>query len=93
MTTNDPIQFQSTFFERLADADRPFTHSAEDAYPLVLDRAGASRSRDAADERVIKAICTRTHRRIDSQEEVGGWPGLRNAPTPRDTDQDGMPDE
>lgn len=29
---------------------------------------------------------------IDSQEDVGGWPMLRSAPAPADTDYDGMPD-
>lgn len=79
--------------EPVAADDRPFTHSAEEAYRLVLDRAGASKSRDTADERIIQGIRDRTHRRIDSQEEVGGWPELSSAPTPKDTDQDGMPDE
>ena len=29
---------------------------------------------------------------IDSQSEVGGWPLLKSAPPPMDTDRDGMPD-
>lgn len=79
--------------EPIAVADRPATHSAEDAYHLVLDYAGASMPRDAADERIIAGIHARTHRRIDTQEEVGGWPELKSAPAPIDTDSDGMPDE
>jgi len=79
--------------EPVEKADRPTTHPARKAYELVLDKAGASLSRDAADRRVVKGIRDRTHRRIDSQEEVGGWPELKSKPAPKDTDRDGMPDE
>ena len=30
---------------------------------------------------------------IDSQTDVGGWPVLKSAPAPKDTDHDGMPDD
>ena len=74
-------------------ADRPVTQSAEEAYQLVLTGAGASKSRDVADRRVVQGIRDRTHRRIDSQKEVGGWPELKSVTAPLDTDRDGMPDE
>src|SRR3546814_11263833 len=30
---------------------------------------------------------------IDSQHDAGGWPVLKSAPAPKDTDHDGMPDD
>lgn len=74
------------------EADRPVTHPAEQAYELVLETAGASLVRDAADTRVVKGVVARTNRRIDSQKQVGGWPKLAKGEPPADTDADGMPD-
>jgi len=74
-------------------SERPTTQSAEDAYTLVLAESGASKARDEADQRVIAGVKDRTHRRIDSQEEVGGWPELKSVAPPADADRDGMPDE
>lgn len=79
--------------EPVAAADRPDTHPADKAYALVLNNAGASRIRDTADKRIIAGIRDRTHRLINSQREVGGWPELKSIPAPLDTDQDGMPDD
>jgi hypothetical protein len=79
--------------EVVPNSERPATQSAEEAYELVLTKAGASKSRDAADERVIVGIKERTHRRIDSQKEVGGWPKLESGSAPKDSDRDGMSDE
>ena len=76
----------------LAD-NRPHTQSATDACESVLRSSGASLHRDAADTRLVKGIRDRSHRRIDSQEEVGGWPELRTASAPVDHDGDGMPDK
>lgn len=78
--------------EVVPESERPATQSAEAAYELVLTKAGASRVRDAADQRIITGIKERTHRRIDSQKEVGGWPKLESGTAPADTDRDGMPD-
>lgn len=79
--------------EVIPESERPTTQSAEEAYKLVLAKAGASQPRDAADLRVIAGIENRTHRRIDSQKEVGGWPKLESGPAPKDSDGDGMSDE
>jgi hypothetical protein len=72
--------------------DRPATQSAEAAYRLVLANAGASKSRDLADQRVVRGVRDRNHRRIDSQKEVAGWPVLKSALARVDSDGDGMPD-
>jgi hypothetical protein len=70
----------------------PSTEPAATDFERVLQSAGASRKRDAADSRLVTGVRDRTHRMIDSQNEVGGWPLLASAPAPLDTDQDGMPD-
>jgi hypothetical protein len=73
-------------------ADRPKTDAAAVARDLVLTNAGASLRRDAADLRLIDGVRARIHRRIDSQDEVGGWPALGSRPPEPDRDRDGMPD-
>jgi hypothetical protein len=72
---------------------RPHTDPAMVAYDRVLAKAGASHPRDAADARLVDGVVHRTHRLIDSQREVGGWPVLKSGNPPVDTDRDGMPDE
>jgi hypothetical protein len=71
----------------------PRFESATDAYERILRSAGASRRRDAADERLVQGVRDTTHRMINSQDEVGGWPRLASEPALKDTDQDGMPDD
>ena len=53
----------------------------------------AHRSRDAADTRLVQGVRDRTHRMINSQRDVGGWPTLRSARPRGDRDRDGMPDQ
>jgi hypothetical protein len=89
-TTLSDIRVNSEF--NLAEFT-PRTQSAQDAYDAVLSTSGASLVRDAADARLVEGVRNRTHRRIDSQDEVGGWPELRSAPPRSDRDGDGMPDE
>jgi pectate lyase len=70
------------------------SQSAEAACQLVLAGSGASLpKRDAVDQRVIEEIKSGTGRIINSQKDVGGWPDLKSAPAPVDSDNDGMPDE
>jgi pectate lyase len=74
-------------------ANRPRTQSAMEAYELVLRESGASLSRDAADERLVQGVRNRTHRMINSQRDVGGWPELHSTAPRSDRDRDGMPDQ
>ena len=79
------------------------THTAEEAYNLVLASAGCSLIRDSIDSRIVHEVRTgtasygETYRGgkkgiIDSQNAVGGWPVLKSLEAPLDSDHDGMPD-
>ncbi len=70
----------------------PATQSAEEAYPMVSERAGASHARDAVDTRFIADLREGKGKLINSQEEVGGWPELKGGTAPEDKDRDGMAD-
>lgn len=72
---------------------------AAEAYEAVVEHAGASLHRDAADQRVIAEVRTGKSASgktgngiIDSQKDVGGWPELRQTNAPPDADKDGMAD-
>ncbi|WP_205500018.1 FlgD immunoglobulin-like domain containing protein [Rufibacter psychrotolerans] len=77
------------------------THTPQEAYDLILNKAGASLKRDAVDVRIVDNVRNKTFTApgsngstngiIDSQTDVGGWPTLQSAPAPEDTDKDGMP--
>jgi hypothetical protein len=71
----------------------------DQAFELVLHKAGASYRRDAVDQRVVQEVRegkapngAKKNGIIDSQDEVGGWPELKSSPAPQDADADGMPD-
>ena len=80
------------------------THSAAEAFALVLQKAGASYRRDATDARVINEVeqgltpvrasgnAGTKAGLIDSQTDVGGWDTYNSVAAPADTDDDGMPD-
>lgn len=80
------------------------THSAEEAYELVLADAGATLpARDEIDNRIVEEVRTGTATYgglvsgldsgiIDSQADVGGLVFLRSFSMPLDSDQDGIPD-
>ena len=70
------------------------TQDAKDAYRDVLQHGGASLPRrDTVDSRIIENVKNGKGRIINSQKEVGGWPDLKSAPAPTDSDGDGMPDD
>ncbi|WP_199613965.1 OmpL47-type beta-barrel domain-containing protein [Paenibacillus alkalitolerans] len=69
------------------------TQDPEIAYNHVLDYAGASLVRDAADRRVIDDVRNQTGVIIGHENDVGGFPVLEQVTAPADTDRDGMPDQ
>jgi hypothetical protein len=90
--------------------DTPFpfapvvTHSANNAFELVLADAGAVLpNRDAVDARIVAEVRSGTATYggvwgagsgiIDSQTQVGGWPELQTYNVPIDNDHDGMADD
>ncbi|MBI5093270.1 MAG: chitobiase/beta-hexosaminidase C-terminal domain-containing protein [Candidatus Hydrogenedentes bacterium] len=69
------------------------TDTAEIALDRVLKEGGATLpARDAYDTRVADLVRNAGGRIINSQDEVGGWPELKQGTAPADTDGDGMPD-
>ncbi|MBW7466522.1 pectate lyase [Pontibacter aydingkolensis] len=77
----------------------PLTQSAQVAYEQVLAHAGASHKRDTVDKRIVSEVRSGNPTNgkskdgiIDSQQDVGGWPELKTAAAPKDSDKDGMPD-
>ena len=89
----------STLVENPFRAESIVNQSAEKAYTLVLNYAGASFKRDLVDARIVEEIKSGNSKSgknangiIDSQRDVGGWPDLKSSAFPIDSDQDGMPD-
>jgi pectate lyase len=69
------------------------TSSAQAAYREVLISVGASLpKRDSVDAQIIDEVRRGTGSIIDSQQQMGGWPELKSATPPVDSDGDGMPD-
>ena len=75
------------------DAPQVTTHTAAEAYELVLKQAGATLpKRDAVDERIVREVRTGTGQIVNHPDDVGGWPTLEAGTPPIDADNDGMPD-
>ena len=94
----DPWQLVRFDDERKSSAPAPLpvapvrTQSAAAAFESVLGHAGASKPRDAVDQRVIEQLRAGTGGLIDSVAEVGGWPDHAAGTVAIDGDGDGMPD-
>lgn len=70
------------------------TQSAEAAFDLVLERAGASfPKRDATDARIVADVRNRTGRIIRYEKELGPRPRYTGGQAPLDSDNDGIPDD
>lgn len=100
------VQGQKDENPALAKIDTPLktmpitVQTAQEAYQLILEKAGCSLHRDAVDIRTLKDVATGVATEgsdhdgiIDSQKDVGGWPELKSLPAPTDTDHDGIPDD
>lgn len=75
------------------------TQTAEEAYKLVLENAGAiAPKRDIQDVRTIEQIKSGNYiftpdGIVDNVEQVGKWPILKSQKPPKDSDGDGIPDK
>jgi pectate lyase len=105
MTPNPPSKSKAELKSDVEfDKGEVVTHSAQEAYELVLQKVGASFRRDATDTRVVNEVKngltpTRASGKdgtragmIDSQADVGGWDTYASTAAPADADGDGMPD-
>jgi hypothetical protein len=89
VTSQQPVVFKTEQPFKFAPVK---TQSAPDAYKHVLESAGASKARDAVDERIVASVRDKTGKLINSQKDVGGWPEIRAGVAAADADGDGMPD-
>jgi len=86
--------------DRIWQSQEPFpappvqTQSAEEAFELVLQKAGATLPRrDSVDARVVAEARNGTGRIINNENEVGGWPAYASGEPPADSAHDGIPDD
>ncbi len=66
----------------------------QQTYQTVLENSGATLpKRDRVDEKIVASVKNKTGRLIDSPKDVGGYPELKTYNVPKDSDNDGMPDD
>jgi hypothetical protein len=75
------------------DWAEPAGETAAEAEIRVLAHVGAGSVRDPVDARIIDGVRNRAGHIIDSQSQVGGWPGIVAGSPWIDSDRDGMPDD
>lgn len=79
--------------EPLAEASSGLKPQAvADAYERVLKHVGAV-PRDKADTRAVEDTRSGGGRHVDSMEQIGGYPAYAPGTPPKDTDEDGIPDD
>ncbi len=69
------------------------TPAAENLEPMLAGVGATLPRRDAVDARIVSDVRTGKGRIIDSPRDVGGHPKLAGGAHPKDSDNDGIPDE
>lgn len=89
-----PNDIQSYIQSEPIPVEPVVTDDAVTAYERALAEAGAVLpKRDDVDTRVVTEVIAGIGRIINDESDVGGWPELKSAEPPKDSDRDGMPDE
>lgn len=90
--TEADVDDELTYVNQRFDYPLVNADTAERAYEKVLNKVGASLSRDSVDTRLINGVINQTGMLISDPSDVGGWGVLNGGTALLDTDQDGMPD-
>jgi len=79
-TLNEKVKNEIRLTKPL-ETDFVTTHTAKEAYRLVLQSAGCSKSRDIIDKRIVKETATKTAKYVGSvSEDAKKYPGLIDTP-------------
>lgn len=92
---DDPLQTKAN--EPFAINNNIVTQTPQQAYEAIIKQAGASLYRDAIDDRIVMLVEQQTAITkkgiIDSPADVGGYVEIKKVSGPKDTDEDGIPDD